>query len=75
LNIQGNKGQHALAIIGSGRISSKHIEAAVNTREALGLVACCDPVVERAAQRRGDIRRQGDARKRAPQQLCHSPTG
>lgn len=40
-----------LALIGCGRISFKHIEAAVNNRKDIQLVACCDPIVERAKQR------------------------
>jgi predicted dehydrogenase len=37
-----------LALIGCGRISFKHIEAAAKNSKKLRLVACCDPIVERA---------------------------
>lgn len=37
-----------LALIGCGRISYKHVEAAVKNNDKIRLVACCDPIVERA---------------------------
>jgi len=37
-----------LSLIGCGRISSKHIEAALANKERLRLVACCDPILNRA---------------------------
>lgn len=40
-----------LALIGCGRISFKHIEAAVSNVESIKLVACCDPIKERAELR------------------------
>ena len=43
-----------LALIGCGRISHKHIEAAVKNRDRIRLVACCDPIVERAAEKATD---------------------
>ena len=36
------------ALIGCGRISFKHIEAIVNNKEQIELVAVCDPVTEKA---------------------------
>ena len=39
------------ALIGCGRISYKHIEAAIKNQDHIALVACCDPVLERAEQR------------------------
>jgi predicted dehydrogenase len=39
---------YTLALIGCGRISFKHIEAAIKNSDRLRLVACCDPVSERA---------------------------
>jgi predicted dehydrogenase len=47
-----------LALIGCGRISYKHIEAALGNRDALRLVACCDPVTGHAAQRAGEYAAQ-----------------
>ena len=40
-----------IVLIGCGRISSKHIEAALVNSERVRLVACCDPVLERATVR------------------------
>jgi len=40
-----------IVLIGCGRISSKHIEAALANKEQLQLVACCDPVLDRAQRR------------------------
>lgn len=37
-----------LALIGCGRISFKHIEAAINNEKSLRLIACCDPKTNRA---------------------------
>ncbi|HOV95145.1 MAG TPA: Gfo/Idh/MocA family oxidoreductase, partial [Spirochaetales bacterium] len=45
-----------LALIGCGRISSKHIEAALANKERLRLIACCDPVLERAQGRAQEYR-------------------
>ena len=42
---------YTLSIIGCGRISSKHIEAAVKNAGRLSLLAVCDPIIERAEQR------------------------
>ncbi len=38
----------SIALIGCGRIAYKHIEAFVNNKEEMTLVAVCDPVEERA---------------------------
>jgi predicted dehydrogenase len=38
-----------LALIGCGRISFKHIEAAIKNAERIRLVACCDPRIDRAS--------------------------
>ncbi len=45
-----------LSLIGCGRISSKHIEAALANKERLQLVACCDPVIDRAQRRAQEYR-------------------
>lgn len=37
-----------LALIGCGRISFKHVEAAVKNKDRIALVACCDPKEDRA---------------------------
>jgi predicted dehydrogenase len=42
---------YAISLIGCGRISSKHIEAALANKERVKLVACCDPVLVRAQKR------------------------
>ncbi len=49
--------KHRLAFIGCGRISAKHIEAAIKNVSRLQLVACCDPVLERAQQRAREYER------------------
>lgn len=43
--------QHTIALIGCGRISFKHIEACVDNKDKLKLIACCDPVIERANEK------------------------
>ena len=43
-----------LVLIGCGRISFKHIEAAVKNADRMTLVATCDPVLERARAKAGD---------------------
>ncbi len=45
---------NTLALIGCGRISYKHIEAAVKNGDRIRLLACCDPIVERAAAKATD---------------------
>ncbi|PKL07263.1 MAG: oxidoreductase [Spirochaetae bacterium HGW-Spirochaetae-9] len=42
---------NTLVLIGCGRISYKHIEAAIKNSDRIMLVACCDPVIERARTR------------------------
>jgi len=44
----------SIALIGCGRISFKHIEAAVKNADRLSLVAVCDPLLERARQRKAE---------------------
>ena len=39
---------HSIALIGCGRISHKHIEASVKNADRIRLVACCDPLEDRA---------------------------
>ncbi|MEI6385615.1 MAG: Gfo/Idh/MocA family oxidoreductase [Spirochaetota bacterium] len=46
-----------LALIGCGRISFKHIEAAIKNAERLRLVACCDPRIDRASAKAEEYRR------------------
>lgn len=49
--------KHTIALIGCGRISFKHIEAYVNNKDRLELVATCDPVIERAeAKKNGYVK-------------------
>lgn len=43
-----------LVLIGCGRISYKHIEAAINNSEKLSLVAVCDQVLARANERKAE---------------------
>lgn len=45
-----------IAIIGCGRISSKHIEAALGNKDRVQLIACCDPVLDRAQRRAQEYR-------------------
>lgn len=47
-----------LAIIGCGRISYKHIEAAVENQEDIRIVACCDVKKERAEMRANEYEKQ-----------------
>jgi Predicted dehydrogenases and related proteins len=48
---------HSLALIGCGRISFKHIEAAINNKEKIKLVACCDPKLGRAEARADEYKK------------------
>jgi len=48
--------QKKIGLIGCGRITSKHIEAALANKERLLLVACCDPILERAQRRAQEYR-------------------
>ena len=43
-----------IALIGCGRISFKHIEAFVAMQDKVDLVAVCDPVVERAEEKKAE---------------------
>ncbi|OQB98732.1 MAG: Glucose--fructose oxidoreductase precursor [Spirochaetes bacterium ADurb.Bin110] len=43
-----------LSFIGCGRISLKHIEAAIKNVDRLSLVAVCDPILERSEQRKAE---------------------
>lgn len=45
-----------IALIGCGRISFKHIEAYINNKNRLDLVAVCDPVVDKALEKARDYR-------------------
>ena len=40
-----------IALIGCGRISFKHIEAYVNNKNRLDLVAVCDPILDKASEK------------------------
>jgi len=42
------------SLIGCGRISFKHIEAAVKNNDRLSLVAVCDPILERAEEKKAE---------------------
>lgn len=46
-----------LALIGCGRISYKHIEAAVKNADRIKLVACCDPRLDRARAKADEYRK------------------
>ena len=46
--------KHTIALIGCGRISFKHIEAYVNNKDRLELVATCDPIIERAEAKKNE---------------------
>ena len=46
-----NKTRLTCALIGCGRISSKHVEAALANKDRVRLVACCDPILDRAQRR------------------------
>lgn len=52
-----DKVPYTCALIGCGRISYKHIEAVLNNKDRLYLVAACDPVLDRANGRVGDYRK------------------
>ena len=43
-----------IALIGCGRISFKHLEAAVKNNDRLSLVAVCDPILERAEEKKAE---------------------
>ena len=44
--------KHSVALIGCGRISFKHIEAFVSMKDRVDFVAACDPILERAEEKR-----------------------
>ncbi|MEL3911671.1 Gfo/Idh/MocA family oxidoreductase [Treponema pedis] len=44
--------KHKIALIGCGRISFKHIEAFVSMQDTVEFVAACDPVSERAEEKK-----------------------
>ena len=46
--------KHTVALIGCGRISFKHIEAFVAMRNEVELVAVCDPLLERAEEKKAE---------------------
>lgn len=46
--------KYSVALIGCGRISFKHIEAFVNNKEKLQLVAVCDSVAEKAEVKKAE---------------------
>ncbi len=45
------------ALIGCGRISHKHVEAAIGNAERIRLVACCDPLTDRASTRASEYKK------------------
>lgn len=47
-----------VGIVGCGRISFKHVEAVLDNREKMQLVACCDIVQEKAEARADEYARQ-----------------
>ncbi len=46
-----------LALIGCGRISHKHVEAAVKNADRVRLAACCDPRLDRAEAKAAEYRK------------------
>lgn len=46
--------KYKIALIGCGRISFKHIEAFVAMQDKVDLVAVCDPLVERAEEKKAE---------------------
>jgi UDP-N-acetyl-2-amino-2-deoxyglucuronate dehydrogenase len=48
---------HTFALIGCGRISFKHIEAAVANSDRIKLLACCDPVTTKAQSKAAEYRK------------------
>ena len=44
--------KYKIALIGCGRISFKHIEAFVAMQDKVELIAVCDPVVDRAEEKK-----------------------
>ena len=48
---------YSLALIGCGRISLKHIEAAINNNDKIKLIACCDPKMDRAKARADEYKK------------------
>jgi len=48
---------YTLALIGCGRISYKHIEAAVKNADSIKMVACCDPKLDRAQAKASEYRK------------------
>lgn len=50
--------KHTIALIGCGRISSKHLEAYVANKEKLTLIAACDPIKDRSTTRANDYTQQ-----------------
>ena len=49
--------QFTVALIGCGRISFKHIEGFVADKEKMTLIACCDPLLERAEEKAKDYQK------------------
>jgi UDP-N-acetyl-2-amino-2-deoxyglucuronate dehydrogenase len=49
--------QFTVALIGCGRISFKHIEGFVAGKEKMTLIACCDPLLERAEEKATDYQK------------------
>lgn len=43
-----------IALIGCGRISFKHIEAFVSNKDRLKLIGTCDPIIERADEKKSE---------------------
>lgn len=46
--------KHSVALIGCGRISFKHIEAFVAMQDRVDLIAVCDPILERAQEKKAE---------------------
>ena len=46
-----------LSLIGCGRISFKHIEAVVKNADRLSLVAVCDPILDRAKEKKQEYKK------------------
>jgi len=52
-----DKTQFTYALIGCGRISYKHVEAALKNRDRIRFVAVCDPIFERMEERVRDYQK------------------
>ena len=52
-----------VALIGCGKISFKHIEALINNKNKMALIACCDIVEKRAKEKADDYQKKVECSK------------